>query len=92
VAGVIVTAWVCFERVTLGFHTIGQVTTGSVLAIALHLYSTSVPQFMVFVDTGIQLVAGLVLLFLDPALVFGSDDGSTCHYSASISLSLSRAD
>ena len=31
---------------------------------------------MIFADTAIQLVAGLLLLFLDPALVFGADDMS----------------
>jgi F0F1-type ATP synthase assembly protein I len=46
------------ERVVLGYHTVAQVTVGSCMGILLHVYSTRTPQFMVFIDTIIQ-VCGL---------------------------------
>lgn len=72
----LVIAWVCLERVTLGYHSIGQVTTGVAIAIALHFYSVLLPQWTVLVDSVVQLVC-MVALFVDPALVFGPDDMST---------------
>lgn len=65
---------VCFERVVLGYHSIGQVTVGASLGIILHIYSTRAPQFMIFVDAVVQLVLGAILLPLDPALVYKPHD------------------
>eukprot|EP00696_Hemimastix_kukwesjijk_P003092 gnl/Hemi2/13774_TR4685_c0_g1_i1.p1 gnl/Hemi2/13774_TR4685_c0_g1~~gnl/Hemi2/13774_TR4685_c0_g1_i1.p1 ORF type:complete len:360 (-),score=104.69 gnl/Hemi2/13774_TR4685_c0_g1_i1:118-1197(-) len=44
------------ERLILGYHTLGQVITGSVIGLTLHVYSTRVPQYMVFVDTVLSII------------------------------------
>ena len=80
VLGAVIVIWVCMERAVLGYHSIGQVTVGAVLGIALHFYSTNVPQFMMFVDTAIMTVGGLIALLLDPMNRFAMDDTSMCVF------------
>eukprot|EP00823_Brevimastigomonas_motovehiculus_P002501 TRINITY_DN1527_c0_g1_i1.p1 TRINITY_DN1527_c0_g1~~TRINITY_DN1527_c0_g1_i1.p1 ORF type:complete len:373 (-),score=74.92 TRINITY_DN1527_c0_g1_i1:286-1404(-) len=58
----------CAERVLLGFHSIGQVTTGCVIGFVLHYYSTRMPQYMLFIDTAITLVGGIIGTALDSNL------------------------
>ena len=68
ILGPLAIVWVCYERAVLGYHTIGQVTTGAAIGIALHFYSTSVPQLFVLVDDVVMLVAGLPIMFADQAV------------------------
>jgi membrane-associated phospholipid phosphatase len=74
VAAVAIIPLISMERVVLGYHSIAQVTVGSLLGILLHVYSTRMPQFMIFVDALIQFVLGCVLLLVDPNLVYGLND------------------
>ncbi|KAL0487714.1 8 TM domain-containing transmembrane protein [Acrasis kona] len=71
---VIVIVLINAERVVLGYHSVAQVTVGSCLGIALHLYSTRTPQFFVFIDAIVQFILGAVLLQVDPALKYNFDD------------------
>ncbi|KAG2381768.1 hypothetical protein C9374_006152 [Naegleria lovaniensis] len=71
--GIIVIPLICLERVVLGYHTIAQVTVGSSLGILLHYYSSRAPQFMIFFDGIIQIIAGAILLQLDPSLIYEKD-------------------
>lgn len=68
---------IAMERVILGYHSVAQVTVGSLLGIALHVYSTRAPQFMVFVDAIVQIAVSGVLLQVDPNLVYNYPDTST---------------
>lgn len=74
VAAVLLVFFVCEERVALGFHTIGQVTVGTCLAIVLYIYSTRAPLWCVYVDAVIQTILGSITLHVDPALKYGYDD------------------
>eukprot|EP00823_Brevimastigomonas_motovehiculus_P005328 TRINITY_DN3910_c3_g1_i1.p1 TRINITY_DN3910_c3_g1~~TRINITY_DN3910_c3_g1_i1.p1 ORF type:complete len:476 (+),score=88.56 TRINITY_DN3910_c3_g1_i1:61-1428(+) len=53
------------ERVVLGFHTVGQVVTGTLFGLLFHFYSTRVPQFFSFIDGPIALVAGFIFTSID---------------------------
>lgn len=70
IVGAIIIPLICMERVVLGYHTIAQVTVGSCLGILLHVYSTRLPQALVFVDAFLHIVVGAILLLIDPALVY----------------------
>lgn len=85
----LITIGISAERVILGYHSIAQVTVGSLMGIFLHLYSTRMPQFMIFFDAIVQvicivtcyllkMVLGAVLLQVDPNLVYNFDDMSKC--------------
>ena len=52
--GALIIPMVCFERVVLGFHSIGQVTVGSSIGVLLYIYTSRVPQFFVLFDAMIQ--------------------------------------
>lgn len=77
IVGAIIIPLICMERVVLGYHTVAQVTVGSCLGILLHVYSTRLPQALVFVDAFLHIVAGAVLLLVDPALVYEPNSTST---------------
>ena len=77
---VVIVPLICLERVTLGYHTVAQVTVGSCLGILLHYYSSRAPQFMIFVDGIIQIIAGAILLQVDPSLVYEKDSMSKYFY------------
>eukprot|EP01104_Vermistella_antarctica_P004829 TRINITY_DN15249_c0_g1_i1.p1 TRINITY_DN15249_c0_g1~~TRINITY_DN15249_c0_g1_i1.p1 ORF type:complete len:363 (-),score=48.63 TRINITY_DN15249_c0_g1_i1:46-1134(-) len=70
VFGVLVILLAAVERVTLGYHSIGQVMTGATIGVVLHFYSTRAPQFMVFVDGGVTVALGFFTLFYDKELVY----------------------
>ncbi|KAJ5073709.1 hypothetical protein M0811_08546 [Anaeramoeba ignava] len=74
ILGVLVFIFVMFERVILGYHSLGQVISGASLGVALHFYSTRLPQYVTFIDNFLQLVFGAIFLRLDPSLRFGKYD------------------
>ncbi|EGG14782.1 phosphoesterase [Cavenderia fasciculata] len=74
VAGVLLMACVCFERTILGFHTVGQVLTGTSIGFFLHFYSTRVPQWVLIIDIIAQWVLSILALQLDKDLVYASND------------------
>ncbi|KAN0023016.1 hypothetical protein ACTFIU_009099 [Dictyostelium citrinum] len=74
VLGVCVMICVCFERTILGFHTIGQVVTGTSIGFILHFYSTRVPQWFIAVDILMQWILSAIALQLDPALIYSPND------------------
>eukprot|EP00013_Stygamoeba_regulata_P018929 CAMPEP_0177658200 /NCGR_PEP_ID=MMETSP0447-20121125/16668_1 /TAXON_ID=0 /ORGANISM="Stygamoeba regulata, Strain BSH-02190019" /LENGTH=307 /DNA_ID=CAMNT_0019162759 /DNA_START=399 /DNA_END=1322 /DNA_ORIENTATION=+ len=76
VTGFLTMILVCVERVALGKHSIGQVTTGAAIGVLLHIYSTRTPQWTIYLDNVIQVVLGFVLLFSNPALVFADNDSN----------------
>jgi len=73
---IVIVPLIAMERVVLGYHSVAQVTVGSLLGIALHVYSTRMPQFMVFIDAVVQTVMGAVLLQVDPNLIYNKGDMS----------------
>lgn len=67
--GVLSIVWVCYERAVLGFHSIGQVTAGASIGIALHFYNFFTPQALIVVDVLVMVAAGLPVMFADPAIM-----------------------
>ncbi|KAJ5078174.1 hypothetical protein M0811_04962 [Anaeramoeba ignava] len=59
---------VAIERVGMGYHSVGQVTTGIVVGSLLHFYSKKTPQYITFVDSFVQIVFGFVFLRIDKSL------------------------
>ncbi|KAJ6241194.1 hypothetical protein M0813_23385 [Anaeramoeba flamelloides] len=53
------------ERVALGYHTIGQVTVGASIGVALHFCSTRLPQWFNFADSVVQFILSWWVLLLD---------------------------
>jgi membrane-associated phospholipid phosphatase len=76
VIGALVIPVICMERVVLGYHTVAQVTVGSLMGIALHVWNTRMPQWTVYLDAIVQFVAGIILLNVDPALRYGYNDSN----------------
>jgi len=74
VIGMSIIPLICMERVILGYHTVAQVTVGSLLGVLLHIWNTRMPQWTIYFDAVVQFVAGVILLNVDPALVFGLND------------------
>ncbi|EGC39978.1 hypothetical protein DICPUDRAFT_96398 [Dictyostelium purpureum] len=74
VLGVCLMICVCFERTILGYHTIGQVVTGTSIGFILHFYSTRVPQWFLAVDILMQWILSAIALQLDPHLVYSPND------------------
>lgn len=64
------------ERMFMGFHTLGQVLTGTGVGTLLHLYATRLPLALAFFDGVFQFVAGMVALRVDPNLCYAPDDSS----------------
>ena len=58
----------------LGYHSLAQVTVGSLLGVLLHFYQTRAPQGMILVDAFVQIVLGCITLNVDPALVYSDND------------------
>jgi hypothetical protein len=65
---------VCIERTALGYHTIGQVTVGSCMGIALTLISERLPLWSIFLDGFCQMLLATISLQVDPSLKYGLDD------------------
>jgi len=63
-AGIVIPIVVCASRVLLGYHSIGQVLVGIAVGILLHFYATRTPIFIRFIDFLLNLLAGLLILFL----------------------------
>lgn len=74
ISGVLLMICVCFERTILGFHTVGQVITGTSIGFFLHFYSTRVPQWVLLVDIVAQWILSAVALQVDPHLIYGPND------------------
>ncbi|KAF2078565.1 hypothetical protein CYY_000188 [Polysphondylium violaceum] len=74
IAGFLLMVTVCFERTILGFHTVGQVITGTSIGFLLHFYSTRVPQWVLLVDIVAQWILCAVSLQVDPALGYAPND------------------
>lgn len=74
VIGLCIIPVINMERVVLGYHTVAQVTVGSLLGVVLHIWNTRMPQWTIYLDAVVQLFLGLLLLNLDPALVHGPND------------------
>jgi len=74
VAGLAVLILKATERVLLGWHSIGQVTSGIVIGFTSHFYSTRAPQFMIFVDSAVMAVVGLITVNVDPDLQYSDWD------------------
>ncbi|KYQ91285.1 phosphoesterase [Tieghemostelium lacteum] len=74
IAGVLLMVSVCFERTILGFHSVGQVITGTTIGFILHFYSTRVPQWVLFIDIACQWILGAIALQLDKSLVYQNND------------------
>jgi membrane-associated phospholipid phosphatase len=72
--GLLIIPLVSLERVVLGYHSIAQVTVGSLLGVVLHVWNTRMPQWTIFFDAIVQFTLGLILLNIDPALVFTYND------------------
>lgn len=68
VFGLAVMGLVGAERISLGWHSLGQVLTGLTVGVASHFYSTRAPQFMVFVDGAFMVLIGLITVNVDPDL------------------------
>lgn len=66
----------CIERTSLGFHSIGQVVTGTTLGLLLTAYNHMAPQYMVIFDFLVSVLIGAIALPLDDSLKFGRDDGN----------------
>jgi membrane-associated phospholipid phosphatase len=65
----------CIERLSLGMHSLGQVTAGAGLGIVLTLYSEYAPQYFVLVDSIVMVLIGAIALPLDSsALQYPRDD------------------
>jgi membrane-associated phospholipid phosphatase len=64
------------ERLSLGMHSIGQVTTGTVLGLALSAYSERAPQFCIFIDLLAQILLGAITFPTDDELHYGKNDGN----------------
>eukprot|EP01132_Coremiostelium_polycephalum_P000838 gene838-1045_t len=76
ISGVLLMICVCFERTILGFHTVGQVVTGTSIGFALHFYSTRVPQWVMFIDIVCQWILSAIALQLDKNLVYAPNDSN----------------
>jgi len=63
-AGIVIPISVCASRVLLGYHSIGQVLAGIGVGIIIHFYATRTPIFVRFIDFLLNLLAGLLILFL----------------------------
>jgi len=63
-AGIVIPIAVCAARVLLGYHSVGQVLAGIALGTILHFYATRTPIFVRFIDFILNLLAGLLILFL----------------------------
>ena len=74
ILGVLVMFLKCFERLVLGFHSLGQVLTGCTLGIGLSIYSELVPQYFIIFDSFAQIFIGALSLSLDQELEFTIDD------------------
>ncbi|GAM19840.1 hypothetical protein SAMD00019534_030150, partial [Acytostelium subglobosum LB1] len=74
ITGVLLMVCVCFERTILGYHSVGQVVTGTTIGFFLHFYSTRVPQWVLFIDIIAQWILATVALQVDPALVYQQND------------------
>uniref|UniRef100_A0A7S1PG15 Phosphatidic acid phosphatase type 2/haloperoxidase domain-containing protein n=1 Tax=Percolomonas cosmopolitus TaxID=63605 RepID=A0A7S1PG15_9EUKA len=73
--GIALSLLVAVERVVLGKHSVAQVTVGVMMGFLLHIYQTRfAPQFMIFVDSILQLVLGLIALNVDVALKYNLND------------------
>ncbi len=70
VFGLLVMGLVGAERISLGWHSLGQVLSGLSLGFASHFYSTRAPQVMVFVDSAVMCVLGLITVNVDPDLQY----------------------
>ncbi|KAJ5076068.1 hypothetical protein M0811_06930 [Anaeramoeba ignava] len=80
IVGVVILILAMIERVTLGFHSVGQVVTGGSLGVALYFYSTRVPQYWTLIfDSVFQLVAAIPLLKADSALTYQKDDPNNMY-------------
>lgn len=66
--GLLVMLAKCVERLALGFHSLGQVTTGTSLGVILVLYSHNAPQYMVVFDVILQMLIGAIAFPTDSAL------------------------
>eukprot|EP00164_Ancoracysta_twista_P000505 GFYU01000673.1.p1 GENE.GFYU01000673.1~~GFYU01000673.1.p1 ORF type:complete len:348 (-),score=81.58 GFYU01000673.1:64-1107(-) len=73
-AGALVIFLKCAERLALGAHSLGQVTSGATIGIALSLYSMNAPMYMLFFDNFFQVLMGLIAIPLDPALDYKKGD------------------
>lgn len=71
--GVAVMVLKCTERLALGFHSLGQVLTGTSLGLALSVYSERAPQFMVVVDSAVQVLLGLAFAVHHSAMDVGAN-------------------
>ncbi|EKX42266.1 hypothetical protein GUITHDRAFT_164206, partial [Guillardia theta CCMP2712] len=65
--GAFVTMAVMCERMSWGFHSLGQTMAGSALGIALHYWSTRTPLYFTILESIFIVPGGFVLLMLDPA-------------------------
>eukprot|EP01112_Ceratiomyxa_fruticulosa_P021575 TRINITY_DN763_c0_g1_i1.p1 TRINITY_DN763_c0_g1~~TRINITY_DN763_c0_g1_i1.p1 ORF type:complete len:368 (+),score=50.41 TRINITY_DN763_c0_g1_i1:86-1189(+) len=74
--GLLLIASVCFERVILGYHSVGQVMAGASIGVILHFYATRVPQYFLFLDAIIQWILGAVMLHIDKSLVYTPNDSN----------------
>ncbi|EFA75582.1 phosphoesterase [Heterostelium album PN500] len=74
ISGILLMICVCFERTILGYHSVGQVMTGTTIGFFLHFYSTRVPQWVLVFDIFAQWVLSAVAILVDPDLVYASND------------------
>jgi len=76
VVGVLITIAKCIERMLLGYHSMGQVITGSSLGVLLSLYSEFAPQYFLFVDVFVQFMLGSIVFAMDKHVVYGVNDSN----------------
>ena len=60
-------AQVMTERMSWGWHSLGQTSAGASLGVLLYFWSTRVPLYLAVMETLITIPLSLALLLLDPA-------------------------
>ena len=55
------------ERMSWGWHSLGQTSAGASLGVLLYFWSTRVPLYLAVAETLITIPLSLALLLLDPA-------------------------
>ncbi|KAJ6250510.1 hypothetical protein M0813_15996 [Anaeramoeba flamelloides] len=64
-----------FERLVLGYHSVGQTISGTAVGSLLYFYSTRVPQYMTYIDNLIMIVLTPILIRIDHTSKYEINDG-----------------
>jgi len=74
IVGALLIAWVCMERIVMGYASLGQVIVGALVGVMLHIYSVRVPQYAIFIDAIVETIFAFFLLYFDPTLSYFPHD------------------